>query len=160
MLTIEPAVGVRPVLVIAIGNPSRGDDALGPLLAERLESLALPQVEVLTDFQLQIEHALDLLGRQEVIFVDARAAGAAPVTIDPLTAAGAESITTHALAPQALLASFQRLTGEASPRSRLLAIRGYEFELGGPLTAAAAANLDAAMATLIGILGATGSQPG
>ena len=27
-----------PVLVLAVGNPSRGDDAIGPLLAERLEA--------------------------------------------------------------------------------------------------------------------------
>ena len=28
-----------PILIIGIGNPSRGDDALGPLLIERLEAL-------------------------------------------------------------------------------------------------------------------------
>ena len=37
------------MLVLATGNPSRGDDALGPLLAERLEDAALAGVEVLVD---------------------------------------------------------------------------------------------------------------
>ena len=60
-----------PLLVLAVGNPSRGDDALGPMLAERLESAALPGVEVITEFQLQVENALDLEGRERVIFVDA-----------------------------------------------------------------------------------------
>jgi Ni,Fe-hydrogenase maturation factor len=29
---------IAPLLVLAVGNPSRGDDALGPALAERLEA--------------------------------------------------------------------------------------------------------------------------
>jgi hydrogenase maturation protease len=66
-----------PLLVIGIGNPSRGDDALGPLFIERVEilladELARGQIELLTDFQLQLEHALDLAGRARVVFVDAR----------------------------------------------------------------------------------------
>jgi hypothetical protein len=66
----------RPLLVLAIGNPSRGDDALGPLFASARGELARRrdrrgQVELLTDFQLQIEHALDLVGRARVVFVDA-----------------------------------------------------------------------------------------
>ena len=49
-------------LVFAWGNPSRGDDALGPALVERLEAArpAHPEwgeLALLTDFQLQPEHA-------------------------------------------------------------------------------------------------------
>jgi len=149
MLTFDAPVGVRPKLVIAIGNPSRGDDALGPLLAERLEALGLPDVDVLTDFQLQVEHALDLLGRREVIFVDATTSGDAAFTFNSLAAADDASITTHALSPQTLLACYQRLTGVAPPTARVLAVRGDTFELGAPLTAAAAANLAIAMAALV-----------
>ena len=53
-------------LVFAWGNPSRGDDALGPLFAEAVQAMNLPQVECLTDFQLQVEHTLDLVGRQRI----------------------------------------------------------------------------------------------
>ena len=49
------------VLVFGWGNPSRGDDALGPLFVDAVEAMKLPGVECLTDFQLQVEHALDLL---------------------------------------------------------------------------------------------------
>ncbi|MCC7218819.1 MAG: hydrogenase maturation protease, partial [Burkholderiales bacterium] len=72
---------IAPFLVIGIGNPSRGDDALGPLLVERIEAMDLPGVECLTDFQLQVEHALDLVGREQVVFVDATAAGEARCTL-------------------------------------------------------------------------------
>jgi hypothetical protein len=55
---------VAPLLVLAVGNPSRGDDALGPALLDALAALAaqgadrLGDIELLSDFQLQIEHAL------------------------------------------------------------------------------------------------------
>ena len=74
-LRIEAAAPVAPTLVFGIGNPSRGDDAIGPLMIERLEreqsAGRLSGVDLLTDFQLQPEHALDLRGRARVLFVDA-----------------------------------------------------------------------------------------
>lgn len=65
-----------PLLVLGWGNPSRGDDALGPMLVDALVAYAgraLPAgtVDCLSDYQLQIEHALDLVGRERVLFVDA-----------------------------------------------------------------------------------------
>jgi len=64
-----------PLLVFGWGNPSRGDDALGPLFVERLRGMAeragLGGMEFLEDYQLQVEHALDLVGRVRVLFVDA-----------------------------------------------------------------------------------------
>jgi len=62
----------KPVLVFGYGNLSRGDDALGPLLLERINDICnLAEIEILTDFQLQVEHALDLDNRTLVLFVDA-----------------------------------------------------------------------------------------
>jgi hydrogenase maturation protease len=143
VLTLDAPARAAPRLVIAIGNPSRGDDALGPLIAERLAALDLPGVEVLTDYQLQIEYALDLRGREEVLFVDATVSGDAPFSLEPLAALSDASVTTHALSPQALLAGYARLTGEAPPRATVLAVRGVAFELGEGLSAEAAANLEA-----------------
>jgi len=148
MLSLQPPTDAAPVLVLAIGNPSRGDDALGPLAAQRLAELALPGVEVLTDFQLQVEHALDLLGRSQVIFIDAAASGEAPFALRPLLAAAEARHTSHSLSPAAVLDAYRRLTGEEPPPARLLAIRGHDFELGAPLSGEAAANLRAALAAL------------
>jgi hydrogenase maturation protease len=135
-----------PVLVFGWGNPSRGDDALGPLFVERIDALRLSEVECLTDFQLQVEHALDLQGRQRVLFVDASVSAAAPYTVNDLGPAADASFTSHALSPQAVLQVYLDLNGEAPPASTLLAIRGTDFELGEPLSAGAAGNLDAAVA--------------
>jgi len=148
MLSLQPPPDAAPVLVLAIGNPSRGDDALGPLAAQRLTELDLPGVEVLTDFQLQVEHALDLLGRRLVVFVDAAASGSGPFELRPLEPRADVRHTSHSLSPAAVLDAYLRLTGTAPPSSRLLAIRGYGFELGAPLTAAASANLQGALASL------------
>jgi hydrogenase maturation protease len=148
-MRLSPAPGTAPRLVIGIGNPSRGDDAIGPLAIERLEALGLPGMELLTDFQLQVEHALDLLGRCEVVFIDAAASGEAPFDFVPAQPAADASATTHTLSPAAVLEAFRRVTGEAPPAAFVLAVRGYDFELGAPLSAAAARNLDAALEMLV-----------
>jgi len=137
----------RAILIIGIGNPSRGDDALGPFLIERLEALWLPEVELLSDFQLQVEYALDLQGRRQVVFVDASLDAAAPFTFTPAVAARDASFSSHELSPGAVLYTYRGLFGNPPP-AYVLAIRGYACELGADLSEAAKANLDAAFAFL------------
>lgn len=129
-------------LVLAWGNRSRGDDALGPLFAEQVEG---DGVEVIEDMQLQPEHALDLAGRAHVLFVDASLTAAAPFELLPLAPARDASFSTHAMSPQALLQVALELDGRAPPAT-LLAIRGERFGLGAPPSPAALAHLDAALA--------------
>jgi hydrogenase maturation protease len=138
---------VAPLLVFAWGNRSRGDDALGPLFLDRLRPLlpAALSVELLEDYQLQIEHALDLAGRSSVLFVDASLTCVAPFEVTELAAARDASVATHALSAPALLQVFFALHGHAPPPSTLLAIRGETFELGAPLSPAADANLGFAL---------------
>jgi hydrogenase maturation protease len=150
------------VLVLACGNPSRGDDALGPLLIERLAALPEPvpgvTLELLTDFQLQIEHALDLVGRDLAVFVDAALTGPEPFDFTPVVADSGASFTTHAMSPGAVLRVFGQIAGVEPPDCWLLAIRGYRFELGEGLSARAQANLDAALAFLVGRLESESGQ--
>lgn len=143
-----PAQGtVAPFLVFGWGNLSRGDDALGPLFIERLRAVLAPDasVELLDDYQLQIEHALDLAGRQQVLFVDASLRCIAPFEVTPVLPAPDASFTTHVLSPQALLQVFCDVQGEVPPTCTLLAIRGEHFGLGEPPGQAALAHLDAAL---------------
>ena len=133
-----------PRLLLGVGNPSRGDDALGPLCLERIAALNLPGVECLGDFQLQIEHALDLAGRGEVVFVDASLNAAIPFTFRPLHTAPEASYSTHALTPAAVLHTCTQV-GVIAPPAWQLAIRGEAFALGAPLSPAAHAHLDAAV---------------
>ena len=134
-----------PLLILAWGNRSRGDDALGPLLLQAVQNSlsdsALAQIDFLEDYQLQIEHALDLVGRQQVLFVDASVACAAPFEVTDLRPAQDASLTTHTLSPQAVMGVFQQLQGTEPPSCTLLAIRGVSFELGEPPSALALAHL-------------------
>lgn len=141
-----------PDLIFGYGNPSRGDDALGPMLVDHLRERPLwlehggPQrVELLTDYQLQPEHALDLRGRSRVLFVDASATCAEPCVLFPLAPNPQASVFTHALSPGALLAVFERIEHAPPPASWMLAIRGYSFELGEPLGERARENFEAAI---------------
>lgn len=131
-------------LVIGIGNPSRGDDALGPLLVERLQALNLADLELLTDFQLQVEYALDLQARREVVFVDASLDATAPFTFAPARAVEDASYSSHELSPGAVLHAYRKLFGEP-PAAFVLALRGHAFELGEGLSRAGEANLEAAL---------------
>ncbi len=149
------ASGVGRLLILACGNPSRGDDALGPLLIDRLNldpDVGRHAVEALTDFQLQIEHVLDLKNRDRVIFVDAAVSGPEPFALIPLSPTPVTSVSTHALSPGALLSLFRMVTGEDPPPAQLLAIRGYGFALGMPLSAGASANLNRTMVMLTRLL--------
>lgn len=138
-----------PLLVFGVGNPSRGDDAIGPMFLERLEAAIGPaieahEIEILTDFQLQIEHALDLVEREQVVFVDASVSLQAPYRYERVFPARERSYTTHALSPAALLETYRHILGEPPP-SYVLAIRGERFELGEGLSGAAEEGLREAL---------------
>ena len=133
-----------PLLVFAIGNDSRGDDALGPLLLRGLQAEGSTQAELIEDYQLQVEHVTDLHGRTAVLFVDADMSCAAPCQLSRITPAHDHSYTSHAMTPAALLHTYRQVYGTDAPDSFLLRIRGYGFELGASLSDEASANLEQA----------------
>lgn len=97
----------------------------GPLLIDSLQSLDLLEVELLTDFQLQVEFAFD-----------------AAVTEED------HSYSSHAPTPGAVLRAYRRLSGEP-PQVWSPAIRSHVFDLGEALSPDAAANLAAARTCLL-----------
>ncbi len=146
---IETAA-TKPVLIFAYGNPSRGDDALGPQLLQRLaekigHSDLHSRVELLTDFQLQIEHTLDMENRQQVVFADASIKPEKAFSFSRLEGKKDVSYSSHAMSPESLLNLFQQLHPHDSAEVFLLAIRGYRFDLGQPLTQQAEINLEQAV---------------
>ncbi len=136
------------IVVFGCGNPSRGDDALGSLLLERVEAWRAerPDLDVrcVADFQLQIEHALDLSDRDLALFVDADASCAPPFVLRRVAPVAGTSHSTHALSPGAVLHVYRTATGETPPPAWVLGVRGDEFELGDPLSPTAAGYLEAA----------------
>ena len=123
-----------PILIIAVGNESRGDDALGPLLLRQLNGHANPeQVELLEDFQLQVEHAADLFGRELVLFIDAGMDTTAPYSFHRAKPDHGRTLFSHALTPEAVLATYKQVYQAEPPPCFVLCLRGEQFELGTEL---------------------------
>lgn len=142
---------IAPVLVFGIGNESRGDDALAPLLVRDLEEWARAagldgRVELMEDYQLQVEHVTDLQGRIAVLFVDADVSCDAPFHFSEIDAGHDNSYTSHAMTPFALLHAYRQVYGTDAPACHLLRVRGYGFELGEALSPEASDNLAQAVA--------------
>lgn len=101
-------------LVIGYGSPIRGDDAIGPLVADRLQQLDLPDwVRVEARHILTAELAADLAPLAQVIFLDA-AVDLPPgaLRVQPLYAdSSAASTMAHFHDPRELLAWCQGLYG-------------------------------------------------
>lgn len=134
------------LLLMGYGNPGRGDDGLGPALAEALAARGLPGLRVDTAFQLNIEDAHALMGCEAVVFADAAKAGPEPFAFRRVEAGDAASFSSHSVSPAGLLALARQLFG-AEVRGYTLAIRGYEFdEFGAPLSLRARHNLKQALA--------------
>lgn len=149
-----------PVLVIGIGNPSRGDDALGPLLMARLrewvgKSGLENRIELLEDFQLQVEHAADMQERERVLFLDAGINTPTPYTVDRVRPYAGRAVLSHALPPEDVLATYIQVFQRQPPPSFLLCVSGAAFELGASLSRHAAQNLEAAYAFAVQLMMAT-----
>ncbi len=140
---------VKPILIFGYGNISRGDDALAPLLIERLEQQhALHYcghpVRFLTEYQIQIEHILDMQGCQRVLLIDAHQALERAYHFELLEPRQETSYTTHGVTPSTLLSIYQQTLHQAPPPSYLLALQGEAFNLGENLSPLAEQSLQQA----------------
>lgn len=131
-------------LLFGYGNPGRGDDALGPELVVRIAQMQFAGVECQNDMQLQVEHVTDLDGCDRVLFIDADMSCAEPFDFSEIGAIKDDSYTSHAMSPTALLHAYRQVYGKDAPSAFLLRIRGYDFELGDPLSDKASVNLESA----------------
>ena len=153
-LTTANSTATYKVAVLCYGNPSRGDDALAPLVYEQLTELFEDRVDLLliNDFQLQIEHIVDLQQAELVLFVDAHISCAAPFEFTALPISDQLSHTSHALAPTDLLGFYQQSLRIQPPPAYILAIKGESFELGESLTENARQNLHQAQRFIFQLL--------
>jgi hydrogenase maturation protease len=142
-----------PVLILAIGNESRGDDAIAPLLSRRLAAQHDGgQFEFVEDFQLQIEHATDLVGRRLVLFLDAGMDTPEPYRFRRAVNSDDRTLFSHAIAPEAVLATYSQVYRLPPPAAFVLCVRGERFELGEPPSAEAEMRMEQAMRLLQDLL--------
>ena len=134
------------------GNPSRGDDAIGPALHQVIEQLiaefSLENIQLIEDFQLQPEHVFDINKDACIVFIDASYQGDTAYQITPVNSSEEIGYTTHALSPGALMTLYQKTRNKHCPPAFLLSVRGYCFDFGAPLSKQAEENSKLASAFL------------
>ncbi len=131
-------------LVIGYGNTLRGDDAAGPLVAERVAAWQAPGVETLAVPQLTPELAAAIARAGAVLFVDATV-GAPALSLREVRPDPDNSRLEHSAAPATLLALTRKAFGQLPP-AWLLTIPAEHFEFSEALSPLAARGVEAALA--------------
>jgi hydrogenase maturation protease len=152
-------VRAQAALVVGLGSPDRGDDAVGGHVARAVAALAMPQVEVV-----EHEDPTDLIelwsGRDPVVVVDAVWSGAAPGTLHIIeTGAGRDPLApsawvltgrggTHAFGLAAAV-ELARVLRRLPRHLVLVGVEAEVFEHGASLSPAVAAGVPAAVRAVV-----------
>ena len=153
----------RPAIVIGLGNPDRGDDAVGvqvarEVAAERLDVLAL-------EFDDPSE-ALDAWDPEDtVIIADAISSGGAPGDIhvvdaveQKLAAGNWSAGGTHALGLAAVV-ELARGLGQLPRRLVVVGVEAGQFDHGAPMSEAVQAAVPAAAEAVFAVIDAKKGEP-
>jgi hydrogenase maturation protease len=120
-------------LVIGYGNTLRGDDGVGPRVAEAIEKLNLPGVRTLVCQQLSPEYADPVSRVHTVVFVDAAVDAPKEVQLRKLEPGESSQLMAHAADPRTLLALARDVFGHA-PNAWWLTIPAVKLDFSETLT--------------------------
>lgn len=117
------------LLVIGYGNTLRGDDGVGPRVAEAVGNLCLSSVWTLICQQLSPEHAEPVSQARAVVFVDAAVGAPDWVQFRKLEPNDSPQLMAHAADPRTMLALARDVFGHA-PEAWWLTIPAVKFGFG------------------------------
>jgi hydrogenase maturation protease len=133
-----------PLLLLGIGNDSRGDDGLGWHFAERVQERFGDRVAVEFRYQLQVEDAELIRQYKQVVFVDAsEKSHEEGFLLQPCEPAASYCYSSHLQSPEAILYLCTNLYHK-QPRAWILSICGEDWLLGRTMSATASRNFQAA----------------
>lgn len=135
------------ILIVGIGNTIRGDDGIGAFVCGAIEKLSLDGVTTMITQQLQTELVNDFLKYNYIVLVDA-AVTSDTVLFHPLKKKTAAPVSTSHAADANLLASLAQQLYQKELFIMICAVKGYNFEIGEQLSAAAKKNADAAISII------------
>lgn len=140
-------------LILACGNPLRGDDGIGPWLARWAEEQfpGDPAVRVISRQQWTPELAEEIARAESVVFIDS-SIDSAPGEIQSLAVEPAPpepGLATHHLDAPRLLALCQELFGRLPRSAQILTVGAGSTEMGETLSPEAEAALPEACAWLM-----------
>jgi hydrogenase maturation protease len=121
------------LLVIGYGNTLRGDDGVGPRVAEAVAALHLPNVRTLACPMLTPELAEPIAQAGCVVFVDAAVDAPRAVQWRPLQPNESSQLMAHAADPRTMLALSRDVFGH-TPRAWWLTIPAVMMEFSEDLT--------------------------
>lgn len=141
-------------LVIGYGNTLRGDDGLGPRVADQVARLNLPEVRTLAVHQLTPELAAEISQAEQVIFIDAliakdnstqppstQEASVREGRVESLSPQSSAPTLDHRWTPSLLLQLAKTLYG-AEPLASHLFIPAIKFDYGETLSPIALSGID------------------
>jgi len=144
----EPKVPDAPVLVIGYGSTLRGDDGVGPRVAELLEAKCLEGVRIITRHQLTPELAEPISRARLVIFVDAELnLPDEEVRVKPVRPGGGAQVMVHTTDPSGLLQLASAVFG-AQPTAWTVGIPVTDMGIGEELSATALRGVEKAAAKI------------
>jgi hydrogenase maturation protease len=114
------------ILVIGYGNTLRGDDGIGPAVAEQVARLGLSGVRVIVAHQLTPELAADLADARLAVFLDAATGGERVTTARLDWPTTTPDSLTHAADPRGLVA-LTRAVYNRVPETWLVTAAGADF---------------------------------
>jgi len=139
----------KKVLIYGYGNPGRKDDGLGIKMTEMIEEWKnahdFDQIDVDSNYQLNVEDAEKIADYDLVLFVDASQEDDLTnfrlIDVEP----NEEKVefTMHAVSPAYILHLSRKLFNK-EPDTKLLSIRGYRWEFEEGITDSAFLNLERA----------------
>lgn len=143
-------------LVVGVGNPMRGDDAVGPVVAARVAALGLTGVTVLADEEPLT--LVELLGcYDDVVVVDATPPGTEPgrVRVCQVGPASPEepasAVGSHGLGVLEAV-GLARALGRLPRRLTVVGVEAATTTTGAPLSVPVEEHLDEAVAAVLGTL--------
>ena len=147
-------------LVVGVGNPDRGDDGIGPVVAARVAQLCLPGVEVVADGE-PLALVGRLAGHEDVVVVDAvRCRPGRPGTVHVIRV-GATPMSgiptvlgSHGLGVVEAI-ELARALGRLPPRLTLVGVEARVLDVGAPMSEEALGCLDDAVRAVVAALPAT-----
>jgi hypothetical protein len=101
--------------------------------------------EWVEDFQLQIDHALNLEGKTLALYIDAGQNTPAPFSFSPISPLKQPWHTTHAMPPESVLAVFEQTFRKPPCPAFTLCLKGEDFGIREGLSLAAQNALESAL---------------
>ena len=123
---------MNPALLLACGNPLRGDDGFGGWVAARAqEQFVSSQLEVVASRQFTPEMAEPISTADTVIFLDCSATSEpGQISLHPVEAATKPArLMTHHTSPESLLWMSQELYGRVPRVAYLITVGGDSFKM-------------------------------